>query len=357
MTGTDLVLHNPSPLTPIPDRLLATYDAACGAVAAALAATASVDEAHGVRHAADLLRLRARQAQNKQLEIDAAELRIRAERRIGEMMALQRDDCGLARPTIGGAGRFAPAALPTLDELGISKHLADRARRYAEWPAERFEDELEARRRRFAAGSGRVTVDLDPGWEKAERRAAREIELASRQRALPEFCYGVIYADPEWQFEPWSRETGMDRSAANHYPTSETETIAARDVAKIAADHCALFLWATAPMLPQALDVMKGWGFAYKSHCVWMKSQLGTGYWYRNAHELLLLGTRGRVPAPAPGAQWPSVVHAPARAHSAKPERFLEMIEEYFPNLPKIELNRRGPARPGWDAWGNEAVA
>jgi N6-adenosine-specific RNA methylase IME4 len=55
------------------------------------------------------------------------------------------------------------------------------------------------------------------------------------------------------------------------------------------------------------------------------------------------------------GTQWASVIEEPVGAHSAKPERFAEMIESYFPNLPKIELNRRGPARPGWDAWGNEA--
>ena len=71
-------------------------------------------------------------------------------------------------------------------------------------------------------------------------------------------------------------------------------------------------------------------------------------------HELLLLGTRGKIPCPALGTQWESLITAPRGAHSEKPECVLEMIEAYFPNLPKIELNRRGPARPGWDAWGNE---
>ena len=147
----------------------------------------------------------------------------------------------------------------------------------------------------------------------------------------------------------------MDRAAENHYPTSETTAIAAREVRKLALDHCALFLWATVPMLPDALTVMEAWGFGYVTHWVWMKDRVGTGYWNRNAHELLLLGTRGNVPAPAPGTQWPSVILARPTEHSAKPERFHELIEAYFPNLPKIELNRRGPARPGWDAWGNEA--
>jgi N6-adenosine-specific RNA methylase IME4 len=72
-------------------------------------------------------------------------------------------------------------------------------------------------------------------------------------------------------------------------------------------------------------------------------------------HEILLVGVRGKPPCPADGTQWDSVIEADRGAHSAKPEIFLEMIEQYFPTLPKIELNRRGPPRPGWDAWGLEA--
>ena len=195
--------------------------------------------------------------------------------------------------------------------------------------------------------------------EKKQRREVREAELAGRQRALPEKRYGVIYADPEWKFEPYSRETGMDRAADNHYPTSELADIKARDVAAIAADDCVLFLWATAPMLPQALEVMAAWGFTYKSHTIWRKADddglmLGTGYWFRNGHELLLVGTRGKAVAPAMGEQFPSVIDHPALRHSEKPGRFAELIEAYFPNLPKIELNARA-TRPGWDAWGLEA--
>lgn len=190
---------------------------------------------------------------------------------------------------------------------------------------------------------------------KQVKRDAREIELGAKQSALPAGKFGVILADPEWRFEPWSRETGLDRSADNHYPTSATEVIAARDVPSIAADDCVLFLWATAPMLPHALLVIAAWGFNYRSHCIWQKDRIGTGYWFRNAHELLLVGVKGNIPAPAPGTQWPSVIEGRVTKHSAKPYRFIEMIEQYFPTLPKIELNRRGPARDGWAAWGNEA--
>ena len=96
--------------------------------------------------------------------------------------------------------------------------------------------------------------------DKTERRANRKSELAVKQTALPNKRYGVIIADPEWRWEPWSRDTGMDRAADNHYPTSVTEVIAARNVKSIAANDCALFLWATNPMLPHALLVMAAWG-------------------------------------------------------------------------------------------------
>jgi N6-adenosine-specific RNA methylase IME4 len=193
--------------------------------------------------------------------------------------------------------------------------------------------------------------------EKKVKRAVREKKLATQIKALPKAKFGVIYADPEWKFEVWNEDTGSDRAADNHYTTSATDAIKSRDVPSIAADNCVLFLWATVPMLPQALEVMDGWGFEYKSHVTWNKDKIGTGYWFRNKHEILLLGTKGKVPAPAPGEQWASVIDAAVGKHSEKPAAFAEMIEEYFPNLPKIELNARGSAREGWTAWGAEAVA
>jgi hypothetical protein len=146
---------------------------------------------------------------------------------------------------------------------------------------------------------------------KQERRDAHERETAAKILALPDKRFGAILADPEWRFQPYSRKTGMSRAADNHYSTSATKVIAQRSVPSIAAKNCVLFLWATIPMLLDAHEVMKGWGFAYKSHVIWEKADLGAGYWVREQHELLLIGTRGRIPAPAPGKQWPSVIKAP----------------------------------------------
>jgi N6-adenosine-specific RNA methylase IME4 len=210
---------------------------------------------------------------------------------------------------------------------------------------------------RAAAGESRAAATII----KQDRRAAREAELGKRQCALPGGRFGVILADPEWRFEPWSRETGMDRAADNHYPTSPTEAIAARmreHIERLAAPDFALLMWATNPMLMDALriiDALAPLGVVYKTCFGWAKDRIGTGYWNRERHEHLLLATRGAIPAPAMGEQWDSLIAAPAGEHSKKPEVFLEMIEQTFPHLPKIELNRIGPARAGWSAWGNEA--
>ena len=121
-----------------------------------------------------------------------------------------------------------------------------------------------------------------------------------------------------------------------------------------AADNSVLFLWATVPMLREALSVMEAWGYDYKSHCVWQKDRTGTGYWFRNCHELLLVGTRGDVPAPAPGTQFNSCISASLGEHSAKPDVFTQMIETLFPSADRLEMFARN-TRSGWDTWGNEA--
>jgi N6-adenosine-specific RNA methylase IME4 len=189
---------------------------------------------------------------------------------------------------------------------------------------------------------------------KQKTREGHEAALATQIKGLPTKKYGLVLADPEWKFAVWSEETGNDRAAANHFATSALEQIKARDVPSIAADNCVLGLWATTPMLEQALEVMAAWGFEYRSHCIWLKDKVGTGYWFRSVHELLLIGVKGDVPAPAPGTQFESAWDADVAEHSAKPHFAYEIFERYFPNIPKIELNAR-KKRDGWDCWGAEA--
>src|SRR5215471_15309077 len=98
------------------------------------------------------------------------------------------------------------------------------------------------------------------------------------------------------------------------------------------------------------------WGFAYKSNVVWVKDKIGLGYLVRNQHELLLIATRGDIPTPLPAQRPASVINAPRREHSRKPDEACALIERMYPNLPKIELFARN-AREGWAAWGNQAPA
>jgi N6-adenosine-specific RNA methylase IME4 len=214
---------------------------------------------------------------------------------------------------------------------------------------------------------------LRTGKRRAERLARIEA-LSARNAPLPVAAsgeverqsgkmtrrrYPVIYADPPWRFETYSPK-GQDNTPDAHYPTMTMAEIAALDVAHLAADDAVLFLWATVPHLCVALHVMASWGFDYRSHQIWAKTEAdgsphrGMGYWFVNCHELLLVGVRGGMPAPIMGAQELSLIEHQVGRHSEKPARFRVMIDRLYPGVGKIELFAR-QAVTGWERWGNEA--
>ncbi len=216
-------------------------------------------------------------------------------------------------------------------------------------------------------------VDPTPEGQKEALATAKEIRAekaaASRTERLDKIAeiskgnreldvsarYPVIYADPPWRYEnPPIGATS--RAIENHYPTMTLEEICAMPVGQLAADDAILYLWATAPKLAECFDVIRAWGFDYRTHMVWDKEKIGMGYHARNQHELLLICKRGNIPPPSPGTQPASVYREARGAHSAKPTFFAEMIEAAYPGLSKIELFCRSP-RPGWIAWGNQADA
>jgi hypothetical protein len=122
-------------------------------------------------------------------------------------------------------------------------------------------------------------------------------------------------------------------------------------VREIVAKQAMLFLWATVPMLPQALATMDAWGFKYVSGLCWQKGRIGTGYWVRNKHELLLIGKRGGFPAPRPAMFPTSIIQGGQREHSRKPDWVHEVIEAKLPDTRKVELFAR-QGRFGWASWG-----
>jgi N6-adenosine-specific RNA methylase IME4 len=318
----------------------------------ALAKAHRVDEVKDIRDRWVAVQAYARQAKDTELIEQATEIKLRAERRAGELLLEIKKNKGAAAggEKEGPRGRFTLPRdeTPKLSDLGVTKTQSSRWQKLADLDEPAFEVRVAEMKRRATSLSALNKADI------RERRAEREADLGAKQIALPNSCYGVIYADCPWRWEAWSRVTGLDWAAESHYATMSLDEIKALDIASIAAKDSVLFLWATQPALDQALDVMRAWGFTYKTHFVWAKDRIGTGYWNRNQHELMLVGTKGNIPAPAPGTQLSSLIAAAVGRHSEKPEIFYRLIEAYFPNLPKIELFARA-RRPGWHAWGNEA--
>lgn len=303
---------------------------------------------------AQAMKVYAYQARDGELAEHVAEIRLEAERRLFKL----KEELPETRGQFAKGKSINKKLL--LNDLDIDKNLLTRINRTGRLSEEEFEQEkAEAKELARASAEGHKAVvkaaRAKRHKKKKEARDKRMGELASKVAALPDKRYAVILADPEWKWEAWT-EAGLDATSAdNHYPTQIAKEIAKRDVPSIAAKDCVLFLWATVPLLPAALDVMGAWGFKYVSNFVWVKHKAGTGYWSRNQHEHLLIGTRGKIPAPLEGTQFKSVINAAARKHSQKPDETYEIIEKYYPDLPKIELNLRGKPRDGWDGWGNEA--
>jgi N6-adenosine-specific RNA methylase IME4 len=161
-------------------------------------------------------------------------------------------------------------------------------------------------------------------------RITRLVEISKHNMPLVGETYPVIYADP-----PWRRPEGTstpNREIENQYPTMTAEAICALPVSTLATEAAVLFLWSVAPNLPEALTVMAAWRFEYATSMVWVKHAIGTGYWVRNRHELLLIGSRGGMPHPAPSARPDSVIEAPRREHSRKPDEAYELIEGMYPH-------------------------
>lgn len=195
--------------------------------------------------------------------------------------------------------------------------------------------------------------------------------------ALPDKKYNIIYADPPWSYN----DKGCNGNAAQHYPLMKDADICALPIQDIAADDCVLFMWATYPKLQEALNVIKAWGFTYKSiGFQWVKQNrsgngyfFGLGRWTRGNTEPCLIATKGDAfpvvleeEGTAPcliavkgkpkrdSASVSQLVFSPLRAHSQKPDEVRDKIVELMGDLPRIELFAR-EAFPGWDCWGNEA--
>lgn len=160
--------------------------------------------------------------------------------------------------------------------------------------------------------------------------------------------YKTILADPPWDIN--QRGKYSNRSAESHYPLMPLERIKNMPIAELCEDDAHLYLWCPNGLLPQALDVIKAWGFTYRSDMVWCKPRLSLGNYIRTSHETLLFAMRGKAPVKFHGqGSW---LFAPQQEHSHKPEEQFSIIER-LSDGPYLELFARR-RQHGWDCWGDE---
>src|SRR5215213_5074629 len=175
--------------------------------------------------------------------------------------------------------------------------------------------------------------------------------------------FRTVLVDPPWRFQNRTGKMAPEHLRLARYPTMTLEEIEALPVERACDDRCHLYLWVPNALLPEGLEVLRAWGFAYKSNIVWHKIRKdggsdgrGVGFYFRNVTELILFGVRGKnARTLAPGRRQVNLLGTRKREHSRKPDEQYEIIELCSPG-PYLELFARG-TRKNWIMWGNQADA
>jgi len=173
--------------------------------------------------------------------------------------------------------------------------------------------------------------------------------------------FGTILADPPWRFQNSTGKVAPEHKRLARYSTLTLPEIKELPVAMLGADVAHLYLWVPNALLPEGLEVMKAWGFHYKSNIIWYKIRKdggpdgrGVGFYFRNVTEIILFGTRGKhARTLAPGRRQVNIISKRKREHSRKPDQIYPIIEACS-HGPFLELFARS-RRPGWTIWGNQA--
>jgi N6-adenosine-specific RNA methylase IME4 len=339
----------------------------------ALAEAVRVDEAKSIRDKAVAMQVYAKQAKDRSLIEDATEIRMRAERRAGELLAEMEKNKGAVRGKTGRKGKPVLDLVPKLSDLGVSKTQSSRWQRFAALDEETFESRVIAARKKALNGLDGVHREIR---QRAERAAyAARIQQGCRVADLDElgargFKAAVIYVDVPSRYLTYSGE-GKMRSAERYYDTESIAELKAMApiIQALAAKDCALFYWTSGPQDANAHDIIREWGFDYTTWgFVWIKTtpgaevinlngdglHWGMGFTSRANAEAVLLATRGDPVRLNNDVH--QVVIAPALEHSTKPEEVRRRIERLYPG-PYLELygrlNGRTPP-PGWTVWGDE---
>jgi len=269
-----------------------------------------------------------------------AEIKIRAERRACEILS-EMDKHKGGRPKNHS---HDDNGIPRLSDLGIDGNKSSRWQRISEIPEDSFEDYIQTTKSREVelTSSGALLL----AREIERQRKIQDIEeRIEKPPSLPDQRYDVLVVDPPWEYR--LRHDQGDRQNAILYPTMRTEEIKDLPIQQLATADSILWLWSTNSHLPDALEIAKGWGFEYKVLLTWVKNRIGTGYWLRGRTEHAIMAVKGHPIVNLRNQS--TVLHAPIRAHSQKPDEFYRLVESLCPGR-KIELFAR-ENRDGWDTW------
>lgn len=297
-----------------------------------------------------------------------------------------RDEANRKRAEAASAGMVGRAAAkakeePTLvspqPEGGLNEPepspTAEPAQPIRDRKAERERETTTAKAK--AIGTSRANVERAEAIRRASPDIARKVETgemtpteAQRQikkaqvsdkvAAIPPGKYRVIYADPPWKYNDTQGGSISESygAAEKHYPSMSLSELSSLPIPELSQEDAVLFLWATSPLLPDAIKLGNAWGFKYKAAFIWDKVKHNMGHYNSVRHELLLICTKGSC-TPDVMKLFDSVqVIERTDKHSEKPEEFRAIIDTLYPHGPRIELFRRGDAPEGWMVWGNEVA-
>ena len=171
--------------------------------------------------------------------------------------------------------------------------------------------------------------------------------------------FGTIMADPPWRFQNSTGKMAPEHRRLSRYSTMTLQEIMELPVAQLALPKSHLYLWVPNALLAEGMEVMKRWGFTYKTNLVWYKIRKdggpdgrGVGFYFRNVTEIILFGTRGNLRTGPAGRRQVNIISKQKREHSRKPDEQYELIENCSPG-PYLELFARS-TRPGWSQWGDQ---
>jgi len=218
----------------------------------------------------------------------------------------------------------------TVKQIGVSETTFERAKKIIEKAPEELKEKVR---------TGQTSINY------AYKTVNRQDKKANKE-PIPQGEFDVILADPPWKYDINTRGSPDD-----HYDVMTDNDIYNLKIPS--SKDCVLFMWGTASKLPEALKVIETWGFIYKTHMVWIKDKIGTGYYFRGKHELLLVAVKGNPLIPEEKDRPESVLVAPRTTHSKKPEEVYSIIERMYPNAKYLELFARN-TRKNWKSWGNE---